>query len=150
MAELALVLMMIFIGSQTPHLPSTAGTPSSSVQPTVIPQPTGTGGAPGLIREGYKTAVRMASMGDRDAARKLAAKIAEEGQGKRVGMILLFGVSFSADPAAGEVVSEAMKGMLLADPTLAGNPPIIDCYHQIRGPEYPRGLIMAKVFYYAA
>lgn len=159
MAELALVLAMIFLGSQAPQQPRPAAggdpgqlsaTPSPAATPQPSPTPTVGRSAPGLTPTPQSADVRMASKGDHDAARRLAAAIVEQGHGQRVGMILLFGVTFDANtPAGGDAVAEAMRGMLLAEPGLAQDPPVIDCYHQFPGPDHPLGQVVAKVFYYA-
>lgn len=141
LAEISMVLVMVVLGSQFVTPPAN--------DPVATPPPTPTAPATKLgISNEYKTCdVRMANGTDTAAARLLHECIMTKGQGRRPGLILLFGVAWSTKrPTSGEEVSGPMAELLT--PMFGDDVPVMRSLMRSTL-NHPTGKVMAEIFYFA-
>ena len=154
LAELTMVLVIVVLGSQA-ALPASAPEPGA----TPSPAPSGSGGAPthGLdgpdetkpgIDTDFRTCeVRMRSVKDQRAARRLHRCIVKKGEGRRAGLTLLFGVSWEPSrPTAGEEVSNPMAHLL--EPLFGKDAPVMRAFMRSYLKHPTTGLVIAETYYF--
>lgn len=157
LAEVALILMVIFQGSQSPTAPEVPTGDSSVAHPP--PKPPSTDPTPpeddvtcrpaGLRRQPEEKASVVLGRGhDARAARTLVSRIAA-GPGHRPGLILLFGVSYSSSsPNGGQAVSEDLARLISSSTFGRRYRPVIRPFLQVYGPQYRTGEVFADVYYF--
>lgn len=171
LAEVALIMMLVFQGSQAPTATAvdddkTETVAVGSTDPTDVVDPTVTGipvaGAaepataeetepcrpPGLrLRPTELPGVVVRGRGDTRAARELVRRIGA-GPERRPGLILLFGVSYdSAYPNGGVEVSEDVKRMLERSAFGRRYRPVIRPFLRVHSSAYRTGEVLADVYF---
>lgn len=144
LAEVALILMVIFQGAQDPGeaTPNGSDSISPSPKPTNCPPP---GVQSTFDRIG---GIVLDGPNDRSAARKLVARIKATAN-HRPGIILVFGVSYSASsPSSGTRVAEDLIDMVRDMSFYDRWKPAMRPFLQIYGPGFQTGEVFADVYYY--
>ncbi|GAA4304528.1 hypothetical protein GCM10023148_58250 [Actinokineospora soli] len=124
-AELALVLVVIVMGAEAPKPKASPPTPSPTAtpRPTTSPRPTGKAPQPGLRLDSVLFTVPVPPNGGDAVERFKAGVAANVKRGERIGLILLFGVSRTADSLGGTAVSRQLVDQLVAA-RVPGLPPV--------------------------
>lgn len=151
LAELTMVLVLVVLGSEAvlPAGPEQSG-PTPSPTTTLSEQPPST--PPAQSRPGINTVFKtckvvMESTKDKAAARALRRCILEKGEGKRPGLVLVFGVTWDPSrPTAGEEVSRPMVGLLK---TLFGpDKPVLRAFMRSYSDHRQLGQVIAEAYYF--
>lgn len=147
MAELALILMIVMIGSQTP-LPVSAATPTptpSVATPEASPPAPSQPAAPvGLVTDPKWFSAPLDG-GHEAAGASLADQITQSGI--RPGLILLWGIG---SEQTGSAVSSGVRASLQPRLNAAFDPdPAIRAYYKGPSSQFARGRVYAEVFYYS-
>lgn len=152
MADLALLLVFLFMATATPANTATKEpsptpmeiTTTSPVQPSKTSSP-----APGLDPREVDIQVIVKGRDNKSlqtAANELVNQIKEKSEGRRPGLIMLFGTAFEDDEEASRGGKElAEKIIKLMDTMFGYNIPVMKAFHQL---DTPHGTVLGTVYYF--